>query len=445
MTQTVQPVQVIVPGVSGGLSALTDSDDGTFVAMERIETGSRVAVYKLGLTQEPTSGTPTVNVRREREHAGTIDLLVELRQGYVNESNLGTLIGDATVASVADAVAATTFAATDNAVTYVDGIAVPDLYLRFVESIPTAGTPPTVSGITPSSGPITTPVTITGTGFTGGSASVWFGAVEQTVVTVVSDTEITCEVPAGLAAGSADIEVETTVGLSSSAVSFTVTWVPVLVATLSDDANAVTYLLGDNVDYLDGWLYYGCIMLNEAGANVKPGKLTGTSQTWTRVTDDGAAAPSPGSWAAAVWRFAPSADVLNADTTWDEDNGGTPITHDGASGFIVGIPPGWLEGGTNGADAQGDIDEATGNVTSIAAALSGVLSDSMVLAFVGHSGNEANTATGGTTKLGTDAIGAAPNRSACLVYDATAPGSSPGASWVTAGNARLIAWEVKSA
>ena len=83
--------------------------------------------------------------------------------------------------------------------------------------------PPTVSGVSPTSGTTAggTDVTITGTGFTGATA-VDFGANAATGVTVVSPTSITAISPAGTA-GVVDVTVTTPAGTSatSSADQFT--------------------------------------------------------------------------------------------------------------------------------------------------------------------------------------------------------------------------------
>jgi hypothetical protein len=75
--------------------------------------------------------------------------------------------------------------------------------------------PPSVSGISPTSGPTTggTTVTITGANFTG-ATKVVFGAVAATSFTVVSSTEITAVSPAQ-AAGFHNIYVTTPNGTSA--------------------------------------------------------------------------------------------------------------------------------------------------------------------------------------------------------------------------------------
>ncbi|WP_329409986.1 IPT/TIG domain-containing protein [Nocardia vinacea] len=86
---------------------------------------------------------------------------------------------------------------------------------------------PTLSGITPSSGPATggTVVVITGTGLTG-ATGVTFGAIPAILFAVNSDTQITALVPAG-AAGTVQVTV-TTAGGTSNGVSYTYVAVPTL-------------------------------------------------------------------------------------------------------------------------------------------------------------------------------------------------------------------------
>jgi hypothetical protein len=77
----------------------------------------------------------------------------------------------------------------------------------------------TITGFTPSSGPVGTTVTITGTAFTGASA-VRFSGVSATF-TVDSSTQITATVPSGAVTGK--IKVTTAGGTATSATSFKVT------------------------------------------------------------------------------------------------------------------------------------------------------------------------------------------------------------------------------
>ena len=79
-------------------------------------------------------------------------------------------------------------------------------------------TVPVVTAISPAYGPVSvsTPVTITGTGFTGATA-VTIGGTAATSFTVVGDTEITATTPATSTVGQVDILVTTPGGTSTSA------------------------------------------------------------------------------------------------------------------------------------------------------------------------------------------------------------------------------------
>ncbi|MGH2596587.1 MAG: IPT/TIG domain-containing protein, partial [Actinomycetota bacterium] len=79
--------------------------------------------------------------------------------------------------------------------------------------------PPQLAGFSPSTGPVTTAVVITGSAFTG-ATSVTFGGIAATF-TVDSDNQITAIVPAGAVTGK--IKVTTGGGSVTSATSFTVT------------------------------------------------------------------------------------------------------------------------------------------------------------------------------------------------------------------------------
>ena len=82
-------------------------------------------------------------------------------------------------------------------------------------------TVPTVTGISPSSGATTggTPVVVTGTGFAPSVASVRFGGVDATAVTVINDTSLAAITPAH-AAGAVTVDVTTGGGSSSKSSAF---------------------------------------------------------------------------------------------------------------------------------------------------------------------------------------------------------------------------------
>ena len=87
-------------------------------------------------------------------------------------------------------------------------------------TVGTACTPPTVTSISPASGPAGTVITITGNGFEAGAgtSSVKFNGVEAAGFTVVSATSIKAVVPAGVTTGAINI---TTDGCSTNAQNFT--------------------------------------------------------------------------------------------------------------------------------------------------------------------------------------------------------------------------------
>jgi uncharacterized repeat protein (TIGR03803 family) len=80
---------------------------------------------------------------------------------------------------------------------------------------------PKITSFTPPSGPVGTPVTITGTGLIQATA-VKFGTVQATTFSVVSDSEVTADVPSGLSPGSVTISITTPGGTANSPTKFVV-------------------------------------------------------------------------------------------------------------------------------------------------------------------------------------------------------------------------------
>ncbi len=80
---------------------------------------------------------------------------------------------------------------------------------------------PNITSFSPSSGSVGTPVTINGSGLIQATA-VKFGTVTATTFTVVSDSEVTADVPSGLAAGTVTISITTPGGTANSPTKFTV-------------------------------------------------------------------------------------------------------------------------------------------------------------------------------------------------------------------------------
>lgn len=109
------------------------------------------------------------------------------------------------------------------------------------------GTPiPTVTGLNPTSGPIGTTVTITGTNFVG-VTSVTFGGVSA-AFTVVSSTQITATVPAGTPPGVVDVRVTNAAGTSpnTSADNFTNTSTATIQYTLYRTFTLIVWTGADN-------------------------------------------------------------------------------------------------------------------------------------------------------------------------------------------------------
>jgi hypothetical protein len=80
---------------------------------------------------------------------------------------------------------------------------------------------PKITSFTPSSGPAGTLVTITGTGLIQ-TSGVKFGTVKATTFTVKSDSQVTANVPAGLAPSAVAISITTPGGAANSPTKFTV-------------------------------------------------------------------------------------------------------------------------------------------------------------------------------------------------------------------------------
>ncbi len=80
---------------------------------------------------------------------------------------------------------------------------------------------PNILSFTPTSGPVGTPVTINGTGFTQGLGVGFGDHVPATNLTIVSDTEVTATVPSGARTGRVGIQTKSGIGISAQ--TFTVT------------------------------------------------------------------------------------------------------------------------------------------------------------------------------------------------------------------------------
>ena len=168
---------------------------------------------------------------------------------------------------------------------------------------------PTVTGISPSSGPATggTTVTVTGTNFTGASA-VKFGVSNASSFTVNSATQITATVPAG-AAGSVDITVTSSGGTSATSASDSFSRVAATTTALGSSSNPS--VLGEVVTFT---------------ATVSSGTATGTvsfKDGATTITGCGSATVTNGVATCSASGLAPGSHSVTGAYSGDATDGGS--------------------------------------------------------------------------------------------------------------------------
>jgi hypothetical protein len=185
---------------------------------------------------------------------------------------------------------------------------------------------PTVTGISPNSGPVAggTAVTITGTGFASGAA-VTIGGNAASVVTVVSSTSITATTPAGTA-GTQSVVVTTPGGPGTLTNGFTYVAAPT-VASISPNSGPLT---GGTSVTITGTAFV-------SGATVKVGGTSATSVTFVSATSIKAVTPTGTAGAQSV-----------VVTNPDSQSSNTNITFTYATVTVASISPssGPLAGGT---------------------------------------------------------------------------------------------------
>ena len=169
---------------------------------------------------------------------------------------------------------------------------------------------PTVSSVSPNSGPIAggTSVTITGTGYFGGTGAsnviaVKFGSVAASAYTVASDTSITATSPAG-AAGFVDVTVSTDGGTSAFGVTDRYRYVPpptVTALSLSRGPSA-----GGTTVTITGSGYFG----GSAAGNVSAVRFGAAAATGVTVISD-----------AQVTALSPAGVAGSVDVTVSTDGG----------------------------------------------------------------------------------------------------------------------------
>ena len=207
---------------------------------------------------------------------------------------------------------------------------------------------------------------------------------------------------------------------------------------LETTTNSTTYDVVTGYTYTNGNLYILLAYAHDAGGAANAGSVAGTSQTWTRISDDGSAVS--GSQATFAYRFKPSSTLTNATTTWTADSS---VQHEGFQSVMVEIGGAYNTTGTNGSGAIGGVDEKNpGSGTSLTLGITPA-SNSLVIGMVSHAADETSTATGGYSAItGGNQRGTNPNRGSIAIYDDTTPGGSPGASWTTSASCRGIGIEI---
>ena len=201
----------------------------------------------------------------------------------------------------------------------------------------TVVSPPTITGLSPTSGPLGTSVTINGTGLTG-ATSVTFNSVSASF-TLTSDTAIQATVPAGATTGL--VSVTTPGGTATSANNFTVVSAPTI-SNFSPTAGP----LGTSVT-ISGTNFTGATAVTFNGvsaaftvnsptaiqATVPAGATTGP----VSVTTPGGTATSTSSFAVrnppSITNFSPTAGPLGSNVTISGTNfgGATSVTFGGVS------------------------------------------------------------------------------------------------------------------
>ncbi|AII54391.1 IPT/TIG domain-containing protein [Hymenobacter sp. APR13] len=147
---------------------------------------------------------------------------------------------------------------------------------------------PTLTSLSPNTGAVGTPVTLTGTGFTAGS-TVRFNTTEATSVTVNSATSITATVPAGATTGNVIV---TTPNGTSNGISFTVcTATPRAGYTFVGNANGRAYYRSN--DSQTGSQAYAraraagayLVTINDAAENAYVQGLASGTDLWLGLND----------------------------------------------------------------------------------------------------------------------------------------------------------------
>ncbi len=199
---------------------------------------------------------------------------------------------------------------------------------------------PSVSGVTPSAGPLSggTTVTITGSGFFAGGTAVTIGGVPATGVVVGSANSLTAVTPAGTA-GPKDVVVTTVGGSGTLTSGFTYRAAPSVSGMTPDTGPAAG---GTSVTITGSGFVSGATTVTIGGA-AATGVVVGSASSLTAVTPAGTAGPrdvavtTAGGSATLTGAFTYLAAPTVSEVTPNSGSlaGGATVTVTG-SGFIVG-------------------------------------------------------------------------------------------------------------
>ena len=303
-------VRVTTPG---GTSANTASDDYTYVALP--------TVTSISPAGGPTGGGTTVTITGTNFTGAT-----QVRFGATNAS--GFTVNSATsITATAPAGAA---GVVDVRVTTAGGQSANTSADDY-----TYAAAPTITSISPMSGPAPggTTVTITGTNLTGATA-VAFGAAAGTSINVVNSTTVTVVSPAGT--GTVDVRLTTPGGTSPNTAADDFTYIPApTVASLNPTSGPVG---GGTAVTITGTSFTGATSVTFGGATASFSVVNGTTITATAPAGSGTAdvrvtTPSGTSanTAADDYTYLSAPVVSNVSPASGPDVGGTSVTITGTA------------------------------------------------------------------------------------------------------------------
>ena len=236
---------------------------------------------------------------------------------------------------------------------------------------------PTVTNVSPSSGPVAggTSVTLTGTNFTG-ATSVTFGGTAASSFTVNSATQITASAPAH-AAGAADIVVTTSAGTNSNTASDDFTYIAVAISPSSLSAATVGSVYSQTIGASGGTAPYTYAVT----AGALPSGLT--------LASDGTLSGTP--TAGGMFNF--------TVTATDSSSGAGPYSASQAYSLTVNTPtiavsPTTLPAATTGSSYSQTISASGGTAAYTYAVTSGALPSGLSIA---SDGTLSGTPTAGGT------------------------------------------------